>query len=330
MRAVQVRHVGGPDVLEYREVPDPRPAAGEVVVEVAAAGVNYIDVYHRTGAYPLPLPFIAGSEGAGRVVELGLDVEDLQVGDRVVWAMLPGAGYAERVVVPAQRVVPLPDDIDPQTGAAVMLQGLTAQYLTTSTFPISPGDVVVVHAAAGGVGLLLTQAVVALGGRVVGTTSTPEKARLAQEAGAEEVVLHAEGDLPARVRDLSGGEGAAVVYDGVGSATWDISLESLRRRGTMVLFGAASGPPAPLDPAIRGKKGSLFLTRPTLADHIVTREELVGRAHELFDWISSGRLRPHVGGRYPLSEAAQAHADLEGRRTTGKLLLLPAGARQLG
>lgn len=330
MRAVQVRRVGGPDVLEYREVPDPVPAAGEIVVEVAAAGVNYIDVYHRTGGYPLPLPFVAGSEGAGRVAELGPGVREVSVGDRVAWAMLPGTGYAERAVIPAERAVPLPDDIDTQTGAALMLQGLTAQYLTTATFPVSPGDVVVVHAAAGGVGQLLTQAVVARGGRVVGTTSTPDKAQLARAAGAEDVVLHGEGDLPARVRELSGGAGAAVVYDGVGAATWSVSLDCLRRRGTMVLFGAASGPPAPVDPAVLGKKGSLFLTRPTLADHIVTREELLGRSSELFGWVSSGTLRPHIGHRYPLADAARAHADLEARRTTGKLLLLPGHSARTG
>ncbi|MFZ5870883.1 MAG: quinone oxidoreductase family protein [Actinomycetota bacterium] len=322
MRAVVVREVGGPQVLQYTEVADPEPAAGQVVVDVEAAGVNYIDVYHRTGAYPLPLPFVAGSEGAGRVTAVGPGVDGVSVGDRVAWAMLPGTGYAERVAVPAERCVPVPDGVDTQTAAALMLQGLTAQYLTRSTFPIARGDVAVVHAAAGGVGLLLVQAVVALGGRVIGTTSTPAKADLAREAGAEDVVLYSD-DLRARVLDATDGAGASVVYDGVGASTFDVSLGVLRRRGTMVLFGASSGSPPPFDPAQLGKKGSLFLTRPTLADHIVTRAELLDRARALFGWVASGAVRPRIGHRYPLAQAAQAHTDLEARRTTGKLLLLP-------
>jgi NADPH2:quinone reductase len=323
VRAVRVHETGGPAVLQYQEVDDPRPLEGQVVVDVDAAGVNYIDVYHRTGAYPLPLPFIAGSEGAGRVTEVGPGVSGVGLGDRVAWAMLPGTGYAERVAVPADRLVPVPEGVATETAAAVMLQGLTAQYLTSSTFPVSPGDVVVVHAAGGGVGLLLTQAVVARGGRVVGTTSTAEKAQVALEAGAHDVLLYSAGDLAERVRELTAGEGAAVVYDGVGASTFDLSLACLRRRGTMVLFGAASGPPAPFDPAVLGKKGSLFLTRPTLADHIVTREELLDRAGELFGWVAAGTVRPTIGRRYRLSEAAQAHEDLEARRTVGKLLLFP-------
>lgn len=324
MKAVVVRQPGGPDALVVEEREDPTPGPGEVLVDVHAAGLNYIDVYHRTGKYPLPTPFVAGSEGAGLVAATGPDVEGVATGDRVAWAMVPGAGYAERVVVPAQRAVPVPEDVDLETAAAVMLQGMTAHYLVTSTHRVTEGDVALVHAAAGGVGLLLTQAVTARGGRVIATTSSEEKARLAEQAGASDVVLYDRVDVAAEVRRLTGGRGVDVVYDGVGRATWEGSLDSLRPRGLMVLYGAASGAPAPVDPNVLNTKGSLFLTRPSLAHHVATRDELLWRAGEVFEWVSSGALRVRVGARYPLAEARRAHEDLEGRRTTGKSLLVPS------
>lgn len=319
-KAIQVAATGGPEVLTPTEVPEPRPGPAEVVVEVAAAGVNYIDTYHRTGLYPLELPFVVGLEGAGVVRELGAEVGGVAVGDRVAWASGPGS-YAERVAVPAEGVVPVPDDVELDTAAAVMLQGLTAHYLCHSVYPVAEGDVVVVHAAAGGVGLLLTQLVRARGGRVIGTVSTPEKEKLALAAGAEEVVGYA--DFAERARELTGGEGVAAVFDGVGRTTFDGSLSALRRRGVLALFGAASGPVEPVDPQRLNAAGSVYLTRPKLADFMVTREELLGRTGDLFAAIGAGRLSVRIGGRYPLAEARRAHEDLEGRRTAGKLLLLP-------
>lgn len=323
MRAVLVRDFGGPEVLEVADLPEPVPGPGEVRVDVGAAGVNFIDVYHRTGKYPQPVPFVVGSEGAGTVSALGDGVDGVRVGDRVAWAMEHGSGYAQQVLVPAGRTVRVPDGIDDETAAAVMLQGLTAHYLTTSTYPVQHGHVVLVHAAAGGLGLLLTQVAVAAGARVIGTASTQEKADLARSAGATDVILYGEADVRVEVRRLTGGRGVDVVYDGVGRATFAASLDCLRTRGMMVLVGAASGAPEPLDPAALAAKGSLFLTRPSLAHHIASREELTWRARELFDWVLSGAVRVHVGARYPLAEAATAHRDLEGRRTTGKSLILP-------
>ncbi|MDP9394880.1 MAG: quinone oxidoreductase [Actinomycetota bacterium] len=323
MRAVVVEQPGGPDVLVVRDVAEPLPGPDEVRVDVTAAGVNYIDVYHRTGKYPLPTPFVAGCEGAGVVTAVGQDVTGVGEGDRVAWAMVPRAGYAEQVVVPAHRVVPIPDGVSDETAAAVMLQGLTAHYLTSSTHPLRPGHVALVHAAAGGVGLLLTQAAVARGARVIGTTSTGEKADLAKAAGASDVIRYDEVAVPEEVRRLTGGAGVDVVYDGVGRATFEGSLDSLKPRGMMVLYGAASGAPAPVDPNVLNTKGSLFLTRPSLAHHIATREELLARAAELFAWVSGGDLEVRVGARYLLPEAGRAHEDLEGRRTTGKSLILP-------
>ena len=324
MRAVQVREVGGPEVLRLRELPDPEPGTGQVAVDVEAAGVNFIDVYHRTGAYPLPLPFVAGSEGAGTVSAVGPEVAGVAVGDRVAWAMLPGTGYTEKAVLAADRTVPLPNGTTAQDAAALLFQGLTVQYLTSSTYPVGKGDVVVVHAAAGGIGQLLTQVATARGATVVGTTSTQAKAETARRRGADRVVVgYGAAELSRAVDEVSGGAGADVVYDGVGAATFEAGLECLRRRGTMVLFGAASGAPAPLDPALLGKKGSLFLTRPTLADHLGDREELLERAADVLGWAARGEVSVEVGARYPLGEAGRAHADLESRRTTGKLLLLP-------
>lgn len=322
MRAVVVTTPGGPDVMEVVDRPTPEPGTGEVLVDVAAGGVNFIDTYHRSGAYPLPAPFVVGSEGAGRVVATGAGVRDARVGDRVAWAMVPGTGYAEQAVVPADRLVPVPDDVDDETAAAVLLQGMTAQFLTRSTFPVSAGDDVLVHAAAGGVGLLLTQMASAAGARVIGTTSTPDKAALAREAGAAEIVP-ADADLAAEVRRITGGRGVDVVYDGVGRATFDAGLDCLRPRGMMVLFGAASGPVPPLDPQVLNAKGSLFLTRPSLVHYTAERAELLERAGDVLELVRTGRLAVRIGGRYRLAEARRAHEDLEGRRTTGKLLVLP-------
>ena len=323
MQAVVVREPGGPEALVVEQWQDRPPGPGEVRVDVTAAGLNYIDVYHRTGKYPLPTPFVAGSEGAGVVADVGPDVAEVTAGDRVAWAMVPGAGYAERVVVPAERLVPVPDSIELETAAAIMLQGMTAHYLVTSTHPVTEGDTLLVHAAAGGVGLLLTQAASARGARVIATTSTEDKARLARQAGASDVIRYDREDVAERVRAMTGGRGVDVVYDGVGAATWEGSLDSLRPRGLMVLYGAASGAPAPVDPNVLNQKGSLFLTRPSLAHHVATREELLWRAGEVFEWVRTGALDVRVGARYPLTQAQQAHEDLEARRTTGKSLLLP-------
>ncbi|MCW2580845.1 MAG: qor [Blastococcus sp.] len=314
---------GGPEVLRLVEEPEPVPAGGEVRVDVRAAGVNFLDIQQRSGAYRMRTPFPAGNEGAGVVSAVGAGVEGVAVGDRVAWAMVNG-GYAEQVLLPADRLVPVPDEVDDETAAAVLLQGLTAHYLTRTTYPVQVGDDVLLHAAAGGTGLLLTQLVTAAGGRVIATASTPEKAELALAAGADVVLQSGSPDLVDRVRELTGGIGVAAVYDGVGRSTFDVSRKCLRRRGVLVLFGVASGPVPPLDPQILGRN-SLYLTRPGLIDHIATRAELLGRAAEVFAAVASGTLRVRIGGRYPLAEAARAHDDLASRRSTGKLLILPTG-----
>lgn len=321
MRAVVVSRPGGSAVLEVREQADPEPGAGQLLVAVAAAGVNFIDVYQREGRYPVATPFVLGLEGAGTVRAVGPGVTEFAPGDRVAWKAAQGS-YAELAVVPVAEAVPVPEGVSDELAAAAMLQGLTAQYLTTATYPVQEGDLAVVHAAAGGVGLLLTQAVRLRGGRVLATVSTEEKARLARDAGAEEVIVGYDGFAEA-ARQLTGGRGAAVVYDGVGRSTFDAGLDALRLRGTMALYGAASGPVPPVDPQVLNTKGSLFLTRPTLWHYTATREELLARAGELFGWIRSGQVDVRIGGRYPLAEARRAHDDLEGRRTTGKVLLLP-------
>ncbi|MGQ0838540.1 quinone oxidoreductase family protein [Actinokineospora sp.] len=321
-KAVLVSELGGPDVLTHTDVEPREPGPGEVLVRVAAAGVNFIDTYHRTGLYPLPLPVVLGLEGAGTVEALGADVTDVAVGDRVAWADALGS-YAEYAVVKASSAVPVPDGVSDETAAAAMLQGLTAHYLVTSTYPVAVGDTVLVHAAAGGVGLLLVQLAKAHGARVLGTVSTVDKERLARAAGADEVIRYTEQDFAARTRELTGGAGVAAVYDGVGRTTFDASLSVLRRRGTLALFGAASGAVPPVDPQRLNQAGSVFLTRPKLADHLATPDELRWRTGELFDAIAAGSLDVRVGGRYPLARARQAHEDLEGRRSTGKLLLLP-------
>jgi NADPH2:quinone reductase len=298
------------------------PGPGEVVARVAAAGVNFMDIYQRTGVgnYARPTPFVLGAEGAGTVTAVGDGVADIAVGDTVAWSTAPGS-YAELVAVPAARAVPVPAGIDPKVAAAVFLQGLTAHYLCRSTFPVTEGTVTVVHAAAGGVGLLLTQMIKLLGGTVVATTSSAAKAELATRAGADHVVTYDE--VVDAVRRITGERGADVVYDGVGAATFDDSLRALRPRGLMVLYGAASGQVPPVDPQRLNSGGSLFLTRPTLANYVADRAELLWRAGDLFEWIAKGELDVRVGGEYPLADAARSHEDLAARRTTGKLLLIP-------
>ncbi len=322
MRVVMGERLGGPEVLKVAEQQAPRPGPGEVVVEVAAAGVNFMDIYQREGVgqYHTEPPFYPGAEGAGTVAAVGEDVTGLAVGDHVAWAG-PSGSYAEEVALPAKRVVPVPDGISLQVAAAAILQGMTAHYLVTSTYPVREGDVTVVHAAAGGVGLLLTQMVKRRGGIVVATTSGGEKAELAWGAGADHVTGY--DHFRAVVDDVTDGAGAHVVYDGVGKDTFDDSLAALRPRGMMVLFGASSGQVPPVDPQRLNTGGSLFLTRPTLVHYIADLEELRWRAGEVFDWIAKGELDVRIGGTYPLADAARAQADLAGRRTTGKLLLLP-------
>jgi NADPH2:quinone reductase len=322
MKAIQVKQHGGPDVLEVAEVPVPQPKENEVMVKIAAAGVNFIDVYQREGRYKLPLPFIAGQEGAGTVTAVGTNVTTLKVGDRVAWAGVQGS-YAEYQAAPAERLVRIPEGVSDRDAAASMLQGMTAHYLTHDTFPLKPGDTALIHAAAGGVGLLLVQMAHNIGARVIGTVSTEAKAKLAREAGADEIIFYSKSDFEAETKRLTGGKGVDVVYDGVGKDTYEKGLNVLRPRGYMVLFGASSGAVAPFDPIVLSTKGSLFLTRPMLAPHIATSEELQARAGAVLGMIASGKLKLRVEHTYPLAQAAQAHRDLQGRKTTGKLLLLP-------
>ena len=320
MRAIQITQAGGPQVLTPTELPDPAPGPGEILVEVAAAGVNYIDTYQREGIYPVALPFVPGLEAVGRVVALGADVEGFAVGDRVAWCEVLGS-YAERVAVPAGKAVPVPDGVPDELAVGALLQGMTAHFLVTDCVALQPGDDVLVHAAAGGVGLLLTQLAVARGARVIATTSTDDKAELARAAGAAEVLRYAE--VPDRVRELTGGAGVAVAYDSVGATTFDASLDALGRRGTLVLFGAASGPVPPVDPQRLNRAGSAYLTRPKLYDYIATPDELTGRAAAVYAAVTDGALDVRIGHRYPLEAARAAHEDLQGRRTTGKVLLVP-------
>jgi NADPH2:quinone reductase len=320
--AVVVRATGGPEVLELARVDPPAPGPGQLLVDVAAAGVNYIDTYHRQGHYAIDLPFTPGKEGAGTVRALGPGVTGFAVGDHVAWADA-GGSYAQQAVVPAEGAFRVPDGVNDETAAAAMLQGLTAHYLVTSTYAVKPGDTVLVHAAAGGVGLLLVQVAKSRGGKVIGTVSTAEKEALAREAGADEVIRYTETDFAEEVHRLTGGVGVAAVYDGVGKDTFDRSLDCVARRGILVLFGASSGPVPPVDPQRLNSGGSLFLTRPTLGHHIATPDEFRWRCDELFAAISAGRIDVRIGGRYPLADARKAHEDLEGRRTTGKLLLIP-------
>ncbi|MBO0848338.1 MAG: quinone oxidoreductase [Pseudonocardia sp.] len=323
MRAVQVERTGGPEVIQVADVPDPTPGEDELLVKVAAAGVNYIDTYHRSGLYPKQTPFGLGLEGAGAVVALGPGVSGFAVGDRVAWCEAPGS-YAELVAVPAGRTVRVPDEVSDEQAVGALLQGMTAHFLVTATYPVARGESVLVHAAAGGVGLLLTQLANERGARVIGTVSTAEKAELARGAGAAEVINYTETeDLAAQVRALTGGEGVSVAYDGVGKSTFDASMASLRRRGMLVLFGAASGPVPPVDPQRLNAGGSLFLTRPSLFHYAASRKELEWHSSEVYAAVADGTLDVRIGNRYPLAEAGEAHRDLQARRTTGKLLLIP-------
>lgn len=322
MKAVRVDSFGGPEVLKLTEVPTLVPGPGQALVKIEAAGLNYIDVYHRTGLYPNPLPFVPGQEGAGVVAGLGPAATGLRVGDRVAWAGLMGA-YAEHAVLPADRLVTLPEGVDTRTAAAVMLQGMTAHYLSESTFPLKPGDTCLVHAAAGGVGLLLVQMAKRRGARVFGTVSTEEKAALARGAGADEVVLYTKQDFEAEAKRLTGGKGVSVVYDSVGQATFEKSLNALAPRGMLVLYGQSSGVVPPLNPSLLAAKGSLFLTRPVLNHYVADRENLLRRAGDVLGAVASGALKVRIERTFPLAEASEAHRLLEGRKTTGKVLLVP-------
>ncbi|PDW00434.1 quinone oxidoreductase family protein [Candidatus Chloroploca asiatica] len=322
MRAIHVHATGGPEVLQLVDITPPEPGPGQVRVHVAAIGLNFIDTYHRTGLYKLPLPFTPGMEFAGTIDALGAGVTGWTVGDRVATASGSG-GYAEYALAPVERLVAVPAEVALNQAAAVMLQGMTAHYLVTSTYPLKSGETCLVHAAAGGVGLLLVQMAKAIGARVIGTVSTEAKAALARGAGADEVIFYTSEPFPQRVRELTDGRGVDVVYDSVGATTWEGSLDSLRPRGMMVTFGNASGPVPPVSPLVLSSKGSLFLTRPTLAHYIATSEELAWRAGDIFAWIGSGKLNVRIDRSYPLADAAAAHRALEGRETTGKVLILP-------
>ena len=320
MRAIRVTEVGDPNVLTCVDAPMPEPGAGEARVRIEVAGVNFIDTYHRRGWYPLPLPFTPGVEGAGVVDAVGEGVTEVAVGDAVAYGMSTGS-YAEYAIVPSRVLVKRGDGVDAQNGAAAMIQGMTAHYLACSTYPLKEGDSCLVHAAAGGTGALLVQIAKLRGARVIGTVSTEEKERIARAAGADEVIRYTEVDFAEAVRDLTGGEGVEVVYDSVGIATFDKSLDCLKPRGYMVLFGQASGVVPTLDPQILNQKGSLFLTRPTLASHMLTRSELEGRANDVFNWIAEGQLEIRIDRTFPLDDAEGAHTYLEARQTKGKVLL---------
>ncbi|WP_039825487.1 quinone oxidoreductase family protein [Nocardia testacea] len=321
MRAIQVERHGGPEVLTLAEVPDPEPGPNQLLVDIDAVGVNFIDTYFRTGTYPRPVPYIPGSEGTGVVAEIGSEVTEFAVGDRVAWAAAPNS-YAPRAVVDEAVAVAVPGDIDPAVAASALLQGMTAHYLIESVYRPEPGETVLVHAGAGGVGLLLTQLAAARDIRVITTVSTDEKEALSRGAGAWEVLRYGD-DLAERVRELTGGEGVAAVYDGVGAATFDASLASLRVRGTLALFGAASGPVPPVDLQRLNAAGSVFVTRPNIAHYTRDRAELVWRAGDIFEAVADGSLTVRIGATYPLAEAEQAHRDLESRKTTGSIVLLP-------
>jgi NADPH2:quinone reductase len=321
MKAIQIKQPGGPEAMELVELPVPEPKASEAVVKLAASGVNFIDVYNREGRYKVPLPFVLGQEGAGVVAAVGSAVKSVKVGDRVAWTSVLGA-YAEYAAVPAERLVPIPAGVTDQQAAAAMLQGMTAHYLAHDTYPLKRGDRALVHAAAGGVGLLLVQMAHNVGARVIATVSTDEKARLARGAGADEIILYTQADFEAETKRLTGGKGVDVVYDSVGKTTFDKGLNILRPRGMMVLYGGSSGAVPPFDLIALSQKGSLFLTRPSLGNYIATREELVARSGAVFGMMAAGKLKLRIEHVYPLAEAQRAHRDLEGRKTTGKLLLI--------
>src|SRR6202166_435445 len=322
MKAIQVKQPGGPEAMEFVDLPVPQPKANEAVVKLSASGVNFIDVYFREGRYKAVPPFVLGQEGTGVVNAVGTEVTTVNNGDRVAWCGMMGS-YAEYAAVPADRLVPIPDGVTNQQAAAAMLQGMTAHYLSHDTYPLKGGETALVHAAAGGVGLLLVQMAHHIGARVIATVSTEEKAKLAREAGADEIILYTKSDFEAETKRLTGGKGVDVVYDSVGKTTFDKGLNVLRPRGMMVLFGGSSGPVPPFDPMVLAQKGSLYVTRPTLMNYIATREELVARSSAVFSMISAGKLKVRIEYTYPLAEAQRAHRDLEGRKTTGKLLLTP-------
>jgi len=322
MKAIQVQKTGGPEVLTLVDIPVPNPKTNEAVVKIAAAGVNFIDVYFREGRYPTSLPFIDGQEGAGTVIEVGSDVKTVRPGDRVAYSNVLGS-YADYAAVPAEKLVRIPDGISEQQAAAAMLQGMTAHYLVYSTYPLKKGETALVHAAAGGVGLLLVQMAKSIGARVIGTAGSEEKARLAREAGVDEVIIYTSQDFEAETKRMTGGKGVDVIYDGVGKSTFDKDLNILRPRGYLVLFGGASGAVPPFDPIVLSQKGSLFLTRPTLLHYTATREELERRATDVMNMIAQNKLKLRIEHIYKLEQAQQAHRDLEGRKTTGKLLLVP-------
>jgi NADPH2:quinone reductase len=321
MKAIRIESHGGPEVLRLTDVPEPTPTEGQLLVRVEAAGVNFIDVYHRTGLYPNPLPLTPGLEGAGVVTRVGPGATGFREGDRVTWTKAPGS-YAEVALVPAEQAVAVPEGVETRTAAAVMLQGLTAHYLCHDTCPLKPGDTCLVHAAAGGVGLLLVQMAKEKGARVFGTVSTEAKAALAREAGADEVIVYTREDFLEAVKRLTDGRGLSVVYDSVGKTTAEKSLDCLLPRGMMVFYGNSSGPAPPVDPLTLTQKGSLFLTRPTLFHYIADRASLETRAADVLGAVGSGRLKVRIGQTFPLAEAAEAHRALEGRKTTGKVLLL--------
>ena len=322
MKAIQIKQTGGPEVMELIDLPVPQPKPNEAVVKIAAVGVNFIDVYNREGRYKTPLPFVLGQEAAGVVSAVGSDVREVSVGDRVAYTLALGS-YAEYAVVPADKLVKIPSGVSEREAAAAILQGMTAHYLVYDTYPLKKGETALVHAAAGGVGLLLVQMAHNLGARVIATVSTDEKAKLAREAGADEVILYTQSDFEAETRRLTDGKGVHVVYDSVGKTTFDKGLNVLRPRGMMALFGGSSGAVAPFDPLVLTQKGSIFLTRPSLGAYVITPEELQNRAAAVFGMIRDGKLKLRIEHVYPLAQAQQAHRDLESRKTTGKLLLMP-------
>ena len=322
MKAIEVKKTGGPEVLQLADLPVPQPKPNEAVVKIAASGVNFIDVYQREGRYSVPLPFVLGQEGAGTVTAVGPEVKSVKPGDRVAWTSVLGS-CAEYAAVPGERLVPVPQGVSDQQAASATLQGMTAHYLIYDTFPLKRGQTALIHAAAGGVGSLLVQMAHNIGARVIATVSTDEKAKLAQQAGADEVILYTHSDFEAETKRLTNGKGVDVVYDSVGKTTFEKGLNVLRTRGMMVLFGGSSGAVPPFDPMQLASKGSLYVTRPTLAHYIATTEELRARSSTVFKMIADGKLKLRIEHTYPLADAAKAHRELEGRKTTGKLLLIP-------
>lgn len=322
MKQIQISQIGGPEVMKMVEAPIPSPGPGQALVKIAASGVNFIDVYFRAGLYKADLPFTTGSEASGLVEAVGPNVTEVKPGERVAYAMARGS-YTEYAIVPASMLVAIPDSVDFETAAAAMLQGMTAHYLTHSTYRLKPGDKTLVHAAAGGTGALIVQMAKMLGATVYGTVGTAQKAEIAKQAGADETIIYTQEDFAAEVKRFTGGKGVDAIYDSVGATTFTKGLDILRPRGTMALFGQSSGVVQPIDPNILNQKGSLFLTRPSLAHHVLTREELLWRAGDVLSWIGSGKLKLRIDKKYSLAEAPQAHRDLEARRTAGKLLLIP-------